>query len=827
MIFCTIFGIQHLNLGHMKKQIQFFFILLGCLAFNNATAQVSYQWVKAIGSTATDIAKGIAVDGTGNVHVTGQFGGTADFNPFGSGVATLAKTGLFSCFVAKYGSDGNILWKNRVSPSGFSDFALGTGIDVDGSGNVYITGSFIGTIGFSLSATDSLTSVGVDGFFAKYNANGVFQWAKRFGGADEDAVSSIVVDGSGTGVYITGYFKNANANFSNLIGTIDTILINAGNKDIFIAKYGTDGSFKWAKGIGGSGEDIGAAIATDAYDTYVTITGSFQGSVDFNPGGLPETLIALGAKEAFFTKYLIDGSLGWAKNIGKSGSSNSAAGTGIAIYQSKVFLTGAFKGIIDFDPNGGTLDSMSIGLQDIFFAQYNLSDGSLGWAHHIGSSYNIMTDSAIASAISADTSGNIYLTGSFEGKANFNPLQGGDTLESAGVGYGDVFFAKYDGDGGKKWARSIGAENTDIGYGIAVDNSENVYLTGIFEKTVNFDPTGIAKRTSSGNFGEDIFIAKYSQGTSTITGSVTYNDNGNITPVSIGANSARLYTQTPNDGNAAMHLVETVEIDPAGVFTFNDVCKGSYILFATANASDYPFLAPTYYGDTIHWQGAFIINISSDTNYVADIDMKKCSAPNPGPAKIGGTVKEGIGYNRTPGDPIPGIPVGLEGDPEGIMATVVTDSLGNYTFASLAPRCYTIYVNIPGLPMDTIYNVCPTNSDTVKNLNFIADSGSVFSDLTATSVKQIVSQKKTIQIYPNPYKGITTIEFTLFETNRVQLEVYNLLGEKVAELLNEQKLSGIVKYKFNAANAGLKAGIYLLNLKVGDDVSSEKIIQIE
>jgi hypothetical protein len=809
----------------MKKQIQFFFILIGCLAFNNAKAQVNYQWVKGIGSTATDIAKGIAVDGAGNIYVTGQFGGTADFNPFGSSVATLTKTGLFNCFVAKYGSDGNILWKNRVSPSGSNDFALGTGIDVDGSGNVYITGSFIGTIGFSLSATDSLTSVGVDGFFAKYNANGVFQWAKRFGGTDEDAVSAVVVDGPGTGVYISGYFKNANANFSNLIGTSDTVLINAGNKDIFIAKYGSDGSFKWAKGIGGSGEDIGAAIATDVFDTYVTITGSFQGSVDFNPGGSPETRIALGVKDAFFTKYLSDGSLGWAKNIGKSGSSNSAAGSGIAIYQSKVFLTGAFKGIIDFDPDGGTLDSTSIGLQDIFFAQYNLSDGALGWAHHIGSSFNIMTDSAISTAISTDTSGNIYLTGSFEGKANFNPLQGGDTLESTGDG--DVFFAKYDEDGGKKWARSIGAEVTDVGYGITVDNSENVYLTGIFQKTVNFDPTGIAKRTSSGNFGEDIFIAKYSQGTSVITGSVTYIENGSPAPLNGNLNFAKLYTQTPNDGNAAMHLVETVEIDQSGIYTFNDVCKGSYILLATANASDYSFLASTYYPDTIHWNDAYIINITTDTIYVADIAMKKCTAPSAGPGTIGGTVKEGIGYNRNPGDPIPGTEVGLEGDPEGVMAKVVTDSLGNYTFENLATRCYTIYVNIPGLPMDTIYNVCPTNSDTVMNLNFIADSGSVYSDPTTTSVKQIASQQTKILIYPNPYKGVTSIEFTLLETNKVQIEIYNLLGEKVFELLNEQKQAGIVKCKFNAANAGLKAGIYLLNFKVGDDVSSKKIIQIE
>lgn len=818
----------------MKKHILIFFILIGCIAFNQTTAQINYQWVKSISSAGAcdDIGKSIVVDNAGSVYVTGKLcygSAAADFNPYGTNPVPATSTGQANCFFAKYDAEGNCEWakslESLVPPSFGIGIVTGTGIAVDASHNVYLVGFFKDSVDFDPgSGLVKLKSEGgIDCFLAKYDANGDFVWAKHFGGTADDLGTSIVVDGLGTGVYITGQFSSLNSQFKNSLGVVEQVLVNTNlvNSDIFLAKYETGGAFGWARGFGGTGEDIGTSIAVDPGNTYIALTGSFQLSADFNPGGTLGMLTPFGSKDAFVAKYfLVDGTFGWAKNLGKIGG--TAGGTGIALSSSKVYLTGVFKGAVDFDPDTPALDIAAVGLQDIFYAQYNLSDGSYGWVNNIGSNFN-PTDSASVSNIVIDLAGNLYLTGTFEGKAGFNPL-GGDTLCSSGNG--DVFFAKYDNNGDKVWARNIGADTTDVGYGIAVDTSENVYLTGTYQHQVNFDPgAGTANRTSAENFGSDIFIAKFREGTSIIAGNVIYNGG---TTLGFGYNYVNLYTQTLSDGNAAMHLVERVQIDTlTGNYTFNDVCVGNYIVLAIADTFEYPLAAATYFGDSTHWQQATPIIITlPNTTFTSNITMRKYLFLN-GSASLSGTILEGVGYDRIAGTPIQGIPIGLEGDPGSIVAHTETDGNGNYTFINLPEGCYKIYVNIPGLPMDSTYHECLDSLEVITNLNFIADSGSIYIDPTSSTGEQIKGANTKLNVYPNPHKGSTTIEYTLQKTNRVQIEVYNLLGEKVAELLNEQKPAGAFKCRFNASDRGLNAGIYLLNLKVGDEISTKKIIQIE
>jgi|GEM_PF-1598468 len=805
----------------MKKNLLLICILFSYLAVNKAAAQINYQWVKSIGSSSPgdDAGKSLVVDNAGYIYVTGKISyGSAptNFNPYGTIPVYLTSTGP-DCFFAKYNPNGNCEWVKNIGLTNSSG-AIGTSIAVDGASNVYVLGEFAGKAGFNPLGGDSLTSAGgsVDCFFAKYLSDGTFQWVRQFGGSGEDEGAGIVVDPSGYDIFLTGYFKSSIANFSNN-SAIDTTLTNASDKDIFLAKYGSDGVFKWAKSIGGSGEDIGTAI--DANDSSITITGSFQGSVDFNPGVYPQNLVASGLKDAFVAKYQLDGSFGWAVDLGHAGG-NTALGTGVAIDANNIYVTGIFKGNIDFDPNNS---KQANGRQDIFFALYHINDQSLGFGYNIGSSANSQTDSASSSDIIVDPSGNIYLTGTFEGKADFNPSQGGDTLESSGQG--DIFFGKYANNGDLAWAKRMGCDSIEVGYGIAVDNSENIYLTGAYQGTVNFDPgAGIATRTCSDNFGTDLFISKYRPGgTSTITGNVSYN---NIA-LNNGNNIARLYTQITNDGNAAMHLEDEVSIDPQGNYSFSDVNTDNYLVLAIADTATYPTLAATYYGDSTHWEQAIHIITSPNIIDTANIMMRGYPTLT-GDASLSGLILEGDGYDRTAGTPIQGTEVGLDHDPGGsIMAHTTTGSDGKYTFNNIPAGCYKIYINIPGLPMDSTYHKCLDSLDNITHLDFIADSSSIYIDPTPTAINQIALAKIKMQVFPNPYKSVISIEFTMVTSNRVQLEVYNLLGEKMAEFLNEQKQAGLIKCRFNPADKGLKAGIYLLKLKVGGEISTKKIIQIE
>jgi hypothetical protein len=792
----------------MKKHILFFCFLLSYFLFNNVNAQINYQWVKGIGSPVTDHGNSIAVDGSGNVYVTGRFGygvtPPTNFNPYGiPGPITLSNTAV-SCFLAKYDAGGNCIWAKKL---GSNIVSSGTGVAVDGSGNVYVTGIFLGKLGFDLG--DTITSAGnFDGFFAKYDANGVFKWGKHLGGPGLDGVASIAV-GTG-GVYITGAFQ-AGASLDT------TALANAGSEDVFFAKYSFLGTYIWSKTVGGTDIDLGLGVAVDGADN-VYFTGSFQDTVNFHTS-LGDTLISVGDADIFFTKYDPSGACQWAKSIG---SISTDVGNAITVDASgNVYITGSFEGSADFDPSTSSKTIAPAGLKEIFFAKYDNS-GGYKWAENIQSSSSFPNDTSSGAGIAVDLSGNVYITGYFSGTVDFNHWAVNVPITSAGIT--DAFFAEYDSTHTYVWAKSLGNSGVDQGLGIAVNSSKNVYVTGFYKGVTDFDPgVGTADRTSNG--AEDIFIAKYGQGTSTIMGHVNYN---NYFLPYTGTNYVKLYTQILNDGNAAMHLADSVSINnSSGDYVFNNVPVGSYRLLATASV-DYPLVVPTYNGDSIHWQQAPLVNTISNGSDTVNINMKEIDSLN-GNATLSGTLLAQDDFNRTV-TPISSTPVGLEHDPEGIIiAHTTTNTSGYYEFDHVPLGCYRIYINIPGLPMDSTYHRCPTALDSViTHLDFVADSSSIDTVLTiVNAVPQLASSKMQVQVYPNPHNGITTIEFAMTEANSVQLEVYNLLGEKVAVLLSGQKQAGIIKYRFNAADAGLKAGVYVLKLKVGNDIGFKKITQVE
>jgi len=160
-------------------------------------------WAKSFGGTGTDAGNSVAVDGSGNVHITGYFQGTADFDP-GDGTTDLTSAGEQDVFVSKLDASGNLVWAKRF---GSTDYDVGWSVAVDGSGNVYTTGYFQGTVDFDPGAgITNLVSAGQsDVFVSKLDASGRLMWAKRFGGTDGDAGVSVAVDGSGN-VHTTGSF---------------------------------------------------------------------------------------------------------------------------------------------------------------------------------------------------------------------------------------------------------------------------------------------------------------------------------------------------------------------------------------------------------------------------------------------------------------------------------------------------------------------------------------------------------------------------------------------------------------------------------------------
>jgi hypothetical protein len=458
------------NLNPQPKRIFFCMWLVVCLAAaiepHPAHAQ-SHIWSKGFGSTGSDQAYKVAVDGSGNVIVTGFFSGTVNFGGGG-----LVSAGNGDVFVAKYSPDGTHLWSKRFGGAGGE---TGYAVAVDGNGDVVVTGSFTGTVDFGGGGLVSAGSSDI--FVAKYSGmDGSYLWSKRFGSTTNDEGRAVAVD-SGGNVVVTGGFSGT-VNFGG------TDLTSAGALDIFIAKFsGTDGSHVWSKGFGSATSDEALGLAVDG-SSNVVVTGFFSGTVNFGGSDLTNT-----GFDIFIAKFFgTDGSHVWSKGFG---GATTDEGLGVAVDgSSNVVVTGFFTGTVDF--GGGGLTSLN-GSSDIFLIKLSGTDGSHLWSKGLGS-----LSSDQGNGVAVDGSGNVVVIGTILGTVNFG---GG---YRTGGGSQDIFVAKFSGsDGSHLWSDAFGSANNEAGNAVAVDGSGNVVATGYFLSTMSFGGTNLVNAG-----GTDIFLVK-------------------------------------------------------------------------------------------------------------------------------------------------------------------------------------------------------------------------------------------------------------------------------------------------------------------------------
>ena len=278
----------------------------------------NFLWSKSFGGTGDDRCFSIDIDASGNVYTSGDFEGTVDFNP-GAGTYNLTSAGHHDIFVQKMDASGNFLWAKSF---GGSSIVYTGSMSLDASGNIYTTGCFKNTADFNPGAgTYNLTAVGIFGVFVqKMDASGDFLWAKSFGGTGFDRGYSIDIDASGN-VYTTGFF-NGTVDFDPGAGTYNLTAGSSGS-DTFVQKMDASGNFLWAKSFEGtSSGSQGNSISIEASGNVYT-TGRFGGTVDFNPGVGTYNLTSAGSNDAFVQKMDASGNFLWAKSFGGSSSGNS------------------------------------------------------------------------------------------------------------------------------------------------------------------------------------------------------------------------------------------------------------------------------------------------------------------------------------------------------------------------------------------------------------------------------------------------------------------------------------------------------------------------
>lgn len=349
-------------------------------------------WNRQFGTSAEDVALGVATDGAGNIFVSGSTNSTLPGSP-------VANAGSYDAFLAKFDSAGNQLWLRQLGSTGY-DAAFA--IALDSSGSAYIAGPAGGALSGSL---DSFAGGTTDSFLAKYDTAGNRIWVHLLGTTHDDYATGVSVDGTGN-PFVSG------STDGQLPGSAEA---NVGNRDAFVARYNSSGTIQWVHQLGSNMYDTGAALATDsAGNSYVTgITdGRIVGSPTANAGGF----------DVYVARYNANGQRAWVQQFG---SASDEHGSGVAVDRAgNVYVSGDTNGTLP-----GSQEA-NAGGSDAYVAKFD-SHGSRQWTHQIGSA-----GIDLSTAVATDKTGLVYSVGSTNGT-----LPGSVELNS---GFNDAFIWRLD-----------------------------------------------------------------------------------------------------------------------------------------------------------------------------------------------------------------------------------------------------------------------------------------------------------------------------------------------------------------------------------------------
>lgn len=497
-------------------------ILLSLLAiffFETSNAQ-SPVWTSAyaIGAGDYDFCRGIGTDNLDNTYIGGLFTATVDFQP-GPGVVYGAATGFTAFYIASYTDNGTLRWLRTMGGNG-------TSIDMDAfstdaNGNVYASGYFFGTIDFDGTAGTDFHSSAVgafDIFLTKYDSAGNYQFTLTFPGTSFFNLGKGITTDAAGNIYLCGYFFG-DVDFDPTAG--QQVLNGAGFKDIFITKYSSNGLLQWVKQIGNTDDQTAFDITVSASGSLY-ITGSFEGTLDFNPGTGINNFTSQGNSDIFILKLDNAGNYIWNKRIGDT---DIDEGHQLALgANDEIYITGFFGWTTDFDPSPAISTLTSVGSDDIFILKMDTM-GSFEWARSIGST-NLDEGIDIRTLANGDVCTYIL----FRDATDVDPGNGVNIFSPSSTGYSDLALVCLDSLGTYQWAEQIGGDFNEYGGKIAITSTDAIWISGdFFSPTITLGPQVIANVDQFGG-SNDIFFARLGNSSSQGIASTTNNYDYKIFP---------------------------------------------------------------------------------------------------------------------------------------------------------------------------------------------------------------------------------------------------------------------------------------------------------
>ena len=459
------------------------------------------------------IVKGVAVDPSGNVCVTGEYKSDASWL-IGNNISLPSQSVYNQSFIIKYNSTGTLQWGKSTG----GDRGEGRGIVTDSSGNVYATGNYKDsstvTLGNGVTLPASTTIIA---YIIKYDPDGTAQWANVIPTAGDSTGESIAVDSNGN-VYVTGTYRTSSSSSGSSLGNsvILSPSINSSD-DSYVVKYDTDGVAQWAEHIPTTGYSDGHGIATDSSGNVYT-TGYYKNLSTVVTLGNSVTLPAStdSSPDAYIVKYNTGGTAQWAANI----PSIDSSGQGISTDSSgNVYVTGYYNASSSIDL-GNSVTLPAVSTNSIFINKYN-TGGTPQWAKGM-----ITSTASSGLSIATDSNGNVFTSGYYNASSSIDL---GNSIILPSSQQTDGFIIIYDTDGIAQGVRVNPAGSIENINAIAISSNGHIVVGGSlynFGYPLNLGNGILLVRTTT-NYGTSHLglVTQYATETSTTEKALTVGGN--------------------------------------------------------------------------------------------------------------------------------------------------------------------------------------------------------------------------------------------------------------------------------------------------------------
>lgn len=369
-------------------------------------------------------------------------------------------------------------WANSIVNNVNNNVSLQ--VALDSNNNILHVGNYTTTTDFDPGTGNTNTACmgGNDGYLRKLSANGTFLWVKTFNGLSNQQCFDLCIDPF-QNIYVCGSFCNT-VDFDPGPGVVNKSAVLSNFEDIFILKLNPNGDFLWVKTFGGNfaNNDRAFNICAD-HNGDVYVSGIFKDSIDFDPGPNIHTV----SSTINFSNYLLklngNGDFLWFEHVENTSNFNNVAEITIDDLNN-VYFSCAFKDSIDIDPGSNTFMLYSHGGIDGFLQKLN-SNGQFLWAVNLGGVQNDFIRS-----LKTDHANNILLSCIYRDVMDMDP--GSAVHNTALFGADDVSIIRLSSTGQYQWGVFFGGSQSDWCFGFDIDSIGNIYCTGYFGSSVDFDP---------------------------------------------------------------------------------------------------------------------------------------------------------------------------------------------------------------------------------------------------------------------------------------------------------------------------------------------------